>query len=70
MTMLVGIAQVVNYRKGAFLRGAAAAFDVRGNSLRFFRNSSSAAEADRKARLNDLEVVLADRQQARAISDS
>lgn len=60
MTELIGTGSISDFNHGAFLRGAAAAFDLRGNTTRLFGYAPSPQVADRLACLNDMQVVIQD----------
>jgi hypothetical protein len=60
VTEIVGTARVSDFKHGAFLRGAASAFDLRGNTARHYRMSGSPSEADMRALLGDLRAVRSD----------
>lgn len=57
MTTLVGTWGVGQYARRSFLRGAASAFDLSGNTTRQFRLSRSPAQADAAAVAADWETV-------------
>ena len=60
MTEILGTASVSDYHRTALLRGAASAFDLRGNTLRQYRLFGSSTGADRYAMSGDMKVVLDD----------
>jgi hypothetical protein len=60
MTEIFDVASILGMSHGAFLRGAATAFDLTGNTSRYFHFATSADEADINALSNDVAVVLED----------
>jgi hypothetical protein len=60
MTELVGTGTVADFSRGAFLRGAASAFDLRGDTTRFYRLAQTPREADLRALINDIQTVIDD----------
>lgn len=60
MTQLLGSFSVAALHRRAFWRGAASAFDLRGDTRRQYRFAASAAEADGRAIRNDWEQVGGD----------
>lgn len=57
MTRLLGTASVGDYVRQSWLRGAASAFDLRGNTLREYRTYSSPQAADADAIRDDWQRV-------------
>ena len=70
VTEIAGTGTIGDFKHGALLRGAASAFDLRGNTQRLYRSAPSPRIADRRALLNDMRVVREDaRAAARAVNE-
>ena len=60
MTELVGTFSVESLSRRAYLRGAASAVDLRGNTRRQYRFAKSPEQADASAVMDDWDAVGAD----------